>query len=77
MLMVLVCRFSSLGSVENGCVENGCVTLKDQKLEVHGCESDHKWVCQTEPFHLLSKTAGDGDLYGAHPEKPILHDACC
>lgn len=72
MLMVLVCRFSSLGSVENG-----CVTLKDQKLEVHGCESDHKWVCQTEPFHLLSKTAGDGDLYGAHPEKPILHDACC
>uniref|UniRef100_A0A493SUH0 C-type lectin domain-containing protein n=1 Tax=Anas platyrhynchos platyrhynchos TaxID=8840 RepID=A0A493SUH0_ANAPP len=60
-----------------GSAENGCATLKDKKLEVHGCGSDYKWVCQTEPFHLLSKTAGDRELYGAHPEKTGLQDACC
>ncbi|XP_068520224.1 killer cell lectin-like receptor subfamily B member 1C isoform X3 [Anas acuta] len=63
--------FRSLGS------KNGCATLKDKKLEVHGCGSDYKWVCQTESFHLLSKTAGDRELYGAHPEKTGLQDACC
>ncbi|XP_032061030.1 killer cell lectin-like receptor subfamily B member 1B allele A, partial [Aythya fuligula] len=61
----------------HGNTENGCATLKDKKLEVDGCGSDHKWVCQTEPFHLLSKTAGDRDLCGAHPEKTSLQDACC
>ncbi|XP_068520214.1 killer cell lectin-like receptor subfamily B member 1B allele B isoform X3 [Anas acuta] len=40
-------------------VENGCATLKDKKLEIDGCWSNQNWVCQTEPFHLLSKTAGD------------------
>ncbi|XP_068520227.1 killer cell lectin-like receptor subfamily B member 1B allele B isoform X3 [Anas acuta] len=63
------------GSLQN--VENGCATLKDKKVEVNSCRSDQKWVCQTEAFHLLSKTAGDRELYGAHPEKPILQDACC
>ncbi|XP_068520216.1 killer cell lectin-like receptor subfamily B member 1B allele B isoform X5 [Anas acuta] len=63
--------FGSLGSVENG-----CMTLRDKKLEVDGCWSNHKWVCQTEPFRLLSKTAGDGELCSAHSEKPSLQDAC-
>uniref|UniRef100_A0A8B9VDS3 C-type lectin domain-containing protein n=1 Tax=Anas zonorhyncha TaxID=75864 RepID=A0A8B9VDS3_9AVES len=58
-------------------VENGCVTFRDKKLEIDGCGSNHKWVCQTEPFHLLSKTAGDRELCSTHPEKPILQDACC
>uniref|UniRef100_A0A8B9QYR0 C-type lectin domain-containing protein n=1 Tax=Anas platyrhynchos TaxID=8839 RepID=A0A8B9QYR0_ANAPL len=57
-------------------VENGCVTFRDKKLEIDGCGSHQEWVCQTEPFHLLSKTAGDGELYGAHPEKTRLQDAC-
>uniref|UniRef100_A0A8B9T3F5 C-type lectin domain-containing protein n=1 Tax=Anas platyrhynchos TaxID=8839 RepID=A0A8B9T3F5_ANAPL len=64
--------FGSLRSVENG-----CVTFVEKSLEYDGCGTNHKWVCQTEPFHLLSKTAGDRELYGAHPEKPILQDACC
>eukprot|EP00075_Anas_platyrhynchos_P036917 XP_027326170.1 killer cell lectin-like receptor subfamily B member 1A [Anas platyrhynchos] len=63
--------FSSLGG------KNGCATLKDKKLEVNNCGSNHKWVCQTEPFHLFSKTAGDRELYGAHPKKTSLQDACC
>ncbi|XP_071880824.1 killer cell lectin-like receptor subfamily B member 1B allele B [Anas platyrhynchos] len=63
------------GSLQS--VENVCATLKDKKLEVDGCESSQKWVCQTEPFHLLSKTAGDRELCSACPEKPILQDACC
>nr|XP_047912206.1 killer cell lectin-like receptor subfamily B member 1B allele B isoform X2 [Anser cygnoides] len=58
-------------------VENSCATFKDKKLDYDGCESDHKWVCQKEAFHLLSKTAGDGELCGACPEKPSLQDACC
>uniref|UniRef100_A0A493TQQ0 C-type lectin domain-containing protein n=1 Tax=Anas platyrhynchos platyrhynchos TaxID=8840 RepID=A0A493TQQ0_ANAPP len=64
--------FGSLGSEENG-----CVNFRDKKLEIDGCESSQNWVCQTEPFHLLSKTAGDRDLCGAHPEKTSLQDACC
>eukprot|EP00075_Anas_platyrhynchos_P036872 XP_027326125.1 killer cell lectin-like receptor subfamily B member 1B allele B isoform X5 [Anas platyrhynchos] len=62
------------GSLQS--VENGCVTFRDKKLEIDGCGSHQEWVCQTEPFHLLSKTAGDGELYGAHPEKTRLQDAC-
>uniref|UniRef100_A0A8B9UM22 C-type lectin domain-containing protein n=1 Tax=Anas zonorhyncha TaxID=75864 RepID=A0A8B9UM22_9AVES len=64
--------FGSLGSVENG-----CVTFVEKSLEYDGCGSNHKWVCQTEPFHLLSKTAGDRELCSAHPEKTSLQDACC
>ncbi|NWZ27448.1 KLRBC protein, partial [Asarcornis scutulata] len=41
--------FGSLGSAEKG-----CMTFRDKKLEVDGCDGDHKWVCQTKPFHLLS-----------------------
>eukprot|EP00075_Anas_platyrhynchos_P036876 XP_027326129.1 killer cell lectin-like receptor subfamily B member 1A isoform X1 [Anas platyrhynchos] len=63
------------GSLQS--VENGCVTFRDKKLEVNGCGSHQYWVCQTEPFHLLSKTAGDGELCSAHSEKPSLQDACC
>ncbi|XP_040398788.1 asialoglycoprotein receptor 1-like isoform X3 [Cygnus olor] len=72
VLTVLVCRFSSLRNVENG-----CATFKDKRLEDDCCGCNHKWVCQKEPFHLLSKTAGDGELCGARPEKPSLQDACC
>nr|XP_047912207.1 killer cell lectin-like receptor subfamily B member 1B allele B isoform X3 [Anser cygnoides] len=64
--------FSSLRNVENG-----CATFKDKRLDYDGCGGDHKWVCQKEPFHLLSKTAGDGELCDACPEKPTLQDACC
>ncbi|XP_066842944.1 killer cell lectin-like receptor subfamily B member 1B allele B [Anser cygnoides] len=64
--------FSSLWNVENG-----CATFRDKRLEDDGCESDHKWVCQKEAFHLLSKTAGDGELCDVCPEKPSLQDACC
>ncbi|XP_040398787.1 killer cell lectin-like receptor subfamily B member 1C isoform X2 [Cygnus olor] len=64
--------FSSLRNVENG-----CATFKDKRLEDDCCGCNHKWVCQKEPFHLLSKTAGDGELCGARPEKPSLQDACC
>uniref|UniRef100_A0A8B9ZR70 C-type lectin domain-containing protein n=1 Tax=Anas zonorhyncha TaxID=75864 RepID=A0A8B9ZR70_9AVES len=63
------------GSLPN--VENGCVTFVEKRLEYDGCGTNHKWVCQTEPFHLLSKTAGDGDLFSACPEKPIPQDSCC
>ncbi|XP_068520260.1 killer cell lectin-like receptor subfamily B member 1B allele B [Anas acuta] len=63
------------GSLPN--VENVCVTFVEKSLEYDGCGSNHKWVCQTEPFHLLSKTAGDGESFSACPEKPILQDSCC
>uniref|UniRef100_A0A493TTV1 C-type lectin domain-containing protein n=1 Tax=Anas platyrhynchos platyrhynchos TaxID=8840 RepID=A0A493TTV1_ANAPP len=58
-------------------VENDCVTFVEKGLEYDGCGSNHKWVCQTEPFHLLSKTAGDRESFSACPEKPILQDSCC
>uniref|UniRef100_A0A8B9QXN4 C-type lectin domain-containing protein n=1 Tax=Anas platyrhynchos TaxID=8839 RepID=A0A8B9QXN4_ANAPL len=58
-------------------VENDCVTFVEKGLEYDGCGSNHKWVCQTEPFQLLSKTAGDGESFSACPEKPILQDSCC
>uniref|UniRef100_A0A8B9T331 C-type lectin domain-containing protein n=1 Tax=Anas platyrhynchos TaxID=8839 RepID=A0A8B9T331_ANAPL len=66
---------ATFGSLQS--VENGCVTFRDKKLEVNGCGSHQNWVCQTEPFHLLSKTAGDRELCSACPEKPILQDSCC
>ncbi|NXI68297.1 KRBBC protein, partial [Anseranas semipalmata] len=30
----------------------GCGTFKNKRLENDGCEGEHLWVCQKEPFHL-------------------------
>nr|XP_038043863.1 killer cell lectin-like receptor subfamily B member 1B allele B isoform X2 [Anas platyrhynchos] len=63
--------FGSLGS------KNGCATLKDKKLEVNNCGSDHNWVARQNPSISFQRPAGDRELCGAHPEKTSLQDACC
>ncbi|XP_010074283.1 PREDICTED: killer cell lectin-like receptor subfamily B member 1B allele B, partial [Pterocles gutturalis] len=41
----------------------GCGTLKNKELEIDGCDSEHKWVCQKKSFQLSPAMAEDDEQY--------------